>query len=74
MGDNEIGNKATEEALQKFDIDRSPIKLGEVKMTVRDKTNKLIKHPMEVFLFSALFINLQKVEKPTAHWKITPNN
>ena len=36
---------ATAEALQKFDTDGSPIKLGEVKMTVRDKTNKTYQTP-----------------------------
>lgn len=44
-GCNEIGSKATEEALHKFDTDGSPIKLGEVKMTVRDKTNKTYQTP-----------------------------
>ena len=33
-GCNEIGNLATVEALQKFDTDGSPIKLGDTKMTV----------------------------------------
>ena len=44
-GCNEIGSLATAEALQKFDTDGSPIKLGEVKMTVRDKTNKTYQTP-----------------------------
>jgi hypothetical protein len=44
-GCNEMGNLATAEALQKFDTDGSPIKLGEVKMTVRDKTNKTYQTP-----------------------------
>ena len=39
-GCNELGSLATAEALQKFDTDGSPIKLGEVKMTVREKDNK----------------------------------
>ena len=44
-GCNEMGGLATAEALQKFDTDGSPIKLGEVKMTVRDKTNKTYQTP-----------------------------
>ena len=40
-----MGSLATAEALQKFDTDGSPIKLGEVKMTVRDKTNKTYQTP-----------------------------
>lgn len=44
-GCNEMGSLATAEALQKFDTDGSPIKLGEVKMTVRDKTNKTYQTP-----------------------------
>ena len=35
-GCNEMGSLATAEALQKFDTDGSPIKMGEVKMTVRE--------------------------------------
>ena len=42
---NEMGGLATAEALQKFDTDGSPIKWGEVKMTVRDKTNKTYQTP-----------------------------
>ena len=41
----EMGSLATAEVLQKFDTDGSPIKLGEVKMTVRDKTNKTYQTP-----------------------------
>ena len=44
-GCNEIGSLATAEALQKFDTDGSPIKLGEVKMTVREKDNKTYQTP-----------------------------
>jgi hypothetical protein len=44
-GCNEMGGIATAEALQKFDTDGSPIKLGEVKMTVRDKANKTYQTP-----------------------------
>ncbi len=44
-GCNKMGSLATAEALQKFDTDGSPIKLGEVKMTVRDKTNKTYQTP-----------------------------
>lgn len=42
---NEVGCLATTEALQKFDTDGSPIKCGETKMTVRDKTNKTYQTP-----------------------------
>lgn len=42
---NEIGCLATTEALQKFDTDGSPIKLGEVKMTARAKDNKTYQTP-----------------------------
>jgi len=42
---NEIGSLATTEALQKFDTDGSPIKLGDTKMTVRDKDNKTYQIP-----------------------------
>ena len=38
---NEIGCLATTDALQKFDTGGSPIKLGETKMTARDKDNGL---------------------------------
>jgi len=44
-GSNEMGCLATAEALQQFDTDGSPIKLGEVKMTVRDKDNKTYQTP-----------------------------
>jgi len=44
-GCNELGSLATAEALQKFDTDGSPIKLGEVKMTVREKDNKTYQTP-----------------------------
>lgn len=44
-GCNEMGRAATAQALHKFDTDGSPIKLGEVKLTVRDKTNKLYQTP-----------------------------
>jgi len=44
-GCNEIGCLATAQALQHFDTDGSPIKLGEVKMTVRDKSNKIYQTP-----------------------------
>ena len=36
-GCNELGCLATAEALQKFDTDGSPIKLGDTKMTARVK-------------------------------------
>ena len=42
---NEIGCLATTEALQKFDTDGSPIKLGETKMTARAKDNKTYQTP-----------------------------
>jgi hypothetical protein len=42
---NEIGRLATTEALQKFDTDGSPIKLGETKMTARGKDNKTYQTP-----------------------------
>ena len=42
---NEIGSLATEEALEKFDIDGSPIKFGDVKMTSREKNNKVYQTP-----------------------------
>jgi len=42
---NEVGCLATTEALQKFDTDGSPIRWGEIKMTVRDKTNKVYQTP-----------------------------
>jgi predicted GIY-YIG superfamily endonuclease len=44
-GCNEIGHLATKEALQKFDTDGSPIKLGETKMTARVKDNKTYQTP-----------------------------
>jgi hypothetical protein len=42
---NEMGGFATAHASQKFDTDGSPTKLGEVRLTVRDKTNKLYQIP-----------------------------
>ena len=42
---NEIGCLATTEALKKFDTDGSPIKLGDTKMTARDKDNKTYQTP-----------------------------
>ena len=39
-GCNEIGCLSTTEALKIFDTDGSPIKWGDIKMTVRDKDNK----------------------------------
>lgn len=44
-GCNEMGCLATAEALQKFDTDGTPIRLGEVKMTVREKDNKTYQTP-----------------------------
>ena len=44
-GCNEIGCLATTEALKIFDTDGSPIKLGDTKMTVRDKDNKTYQTP-----------------------------
>ena len=44
-GCNEMGCLATAEALQQFDTDGSPIKLGEVKMTAREKDNKTYQTP-----------------------------
>ena len=61
-GCNEMGGLATAEALQKFDTDGSPIKLGEVKMTVRDKTNKTYQTPYGGVLIQRN-VNLQRVEK-----------
>ena len=40
-----MGSLATAEALQKFDTDGRPIKLGAVKMTVREKDNKTYQTP-----------------------------
>ncbi len=42
---NEVGCLATTEALQKFDTDGSPIKLGDTKMTARVKDNKTYQTP-----------------------------
>jgi hypothetical protein len=42
---NEVGNLVTEEALQQFDTDGSPIKFGGVKMTLREKNNKVYQTP-----------------------------
>jgi hypothetical protein len=42
---NEIGCLATAEALKRFDTDGSPIKLGDTKMTARDKDNKTYQTP-----------------------------
>ena len=42
---NEIGCLATTEALKRFDTDGSPIKLGDTKMTARDKDNKTYQTP-----------------------------
>jgi hypothetical protein len=42
---NEIGSLATTEALQRFDTDGSPIKLGDIKMTARHKDNKTYQTP-----------------------------
>ena len=42
---NEVGCVATTEALQRFDTDGSPIRWGEVKMTVRSKNNKTYQTP-----------------------------
>ena len=44
-GCNEIGCLATTEALKRFDTDGSPIKLGDTKMTARDKDNKTYQTP-----------------------------
>ncbi len=44
-GCNEMGSLATAEAIQQFDTDGSPIKLGPVKMTVRKKDNKIYQTP-----------------------------
>lgn len=44
-GCNEMGCLATTEALQKFDTDGSPIKLGETKLTARAKDNKTYQTP-----------------------------
>jgi hypothetical protein len=44
-GFNEIGCLATTEALKEFDTDGSPIKLGDTKMTARDKDNKTYQTP-----------------------------
>jgi len=42
---NEMGCLATTEALQKFDTDGSPLKLGDTKMTARAKDNKTYQTP-----------------------------
>ena len=42
---NEIGCLATTEALKRFDTDGSPIKLGDTKLTARDKDNKTYQTP-----------------------------
>ncbi len=44
-GCNEIGCLATQEALQKFDTDGSPIRVGETKLTARNKDNKTYQTP-----------------------------
>lgn len=44
-GCNELGCLATAEALQKFDTDGSPIKLGDTKLTARVKANKTYQSP-----------------------------
>ena len=44
-GCNEMGCLATTEALQKFDTDGSPIKLGDIKMTTRAKDNLTYQTP-----------------------------
>jgi hypothetical protein len=44
-GCNDIGCLATAEALQRFDTDGSPIKLGDTKMTARCKSNKTYQSP-----------------------------
>lgn len=38
---NEVGSLATEEALKQFDTDGSAIRFGDVKMTSREKDNKV---------------------------------
>lgn len=45
---NEIGNKATEEALKRFDTDGSPIIKNEVKLTARSKDAKSYQTPYGV--------------------------
>ena len=67
-GCNEMGGLATAHALQTFDTDGSPIKLGEVKLTVRDKTNKIYQTPYGVSPFNAMFIKRQKAERSIVHW------
>lgn len=42
---NEVGCLGTTKALERFDTDGSPIKLGEIKMTARTKDNKLYRSP-----------------------------
>lgn len=42
---NEMGCLATTEALQKFDTDGSPLKLGDTKLTARAKDNKTYQTP-----------------------------
>jgi len=44
-GCSEMGCLATTEALQKFDTDGSPLKLGDTKLTVRAKDNKTYQTP-----------------------------
>lgn len=44
-GCNEMGCLATTEALQKFDTDGSPIKVGDTKLTARSKDNKAYQTP-----------------------------
>ena len=44
-GCNEMGCLATTEALQKFDTDGSPLKLGDTKLTARAKDNKTYQTP-----------------------------
>jgi len=53
---NEMGCLATTEALQKFDTDGSPLKLGDTKLTARAKDNKTYQTPYgSVQLVSAFF-------------------
>jgi hypothetical protein len=42
---NEVGCLATEEALQKFDADGSPILVGNIKMTSKGKNNQTYQTP-----------------------------
>ncbi len=64
---NEMGCLATAEALQKFDTDGSPIKLGDTKMTARVKDNKTYQTPYGSVQIRRYVYQTSKGVKFTAH-------